>query len=178
MLENFKNLGEEPTSLQIAKIAITDGMLFEFQGMAAFNVIKVDRDYGNGNKPTLWYTRYVGNPSEVENLESIQIQIRVFREGTFITPIKHHHIGSFWDETMLWHVYLDRTESYNQERREVLEGLREAMEEMNNRVGQVLSEADDNTPLIPGIPNELLEKLWDGKGFDLPFESNVDEEGN
>ena len=39
MLENFKNLGEDPIKLEIAKIAITDGMSFEFQGMAAFNVI-------------------------------------------------------------------------------------------------------------------------------------------
>ena len=178
MLENFKNLGEDPIKLEIAKIAITDGMPFDFQGMAAFNVIKVDRDYGNGDKPTLWYTRYVGNPSVVDNLESVQIQIRIFTEGTFIEPIKHHHVGSFWDDTLLWHVYLDRTENYNQERREVLEGLREAMEEMNERVIQVLDEVGGMPDTSSGIPNEILEKLWNGKDFDLPFESNVDEDGN
>jgi hypothetical protein len=178
MLENFKNLGEDPTKLEITKIAITDGMPFDFQGMAAFNVIKVDRDYGNGNKPTLWYTRYTGDPSVVENLESVQIQIRMFTEGTLIEPIKHHHVGSFWDDTLLWHVYLDRTENYNQERREVLEGLREAMEEMNERVGQVLDEVGGMPDTSSGIPNEILEKLWNGKDFDLPFESNVNEDGN
>ena len=161
MLENFKNLGQDPVKLEITKVEITDGMPFEFQGMAAFNVIKVDRDYGNGDAPTLWYTRYNGDPSLVENLESMQIQIRMFVEGTMIDPLKHHHIGSFWDDTLLWHVYLDRTESFNEERRELLEGLREAMTEMNHRVGQVLDEAGD-VPDVGGIPTDLLEKLWNG----------------
>ena len=178
MLENFKNLGEDPIKLQISKTVIEDGMPFEFQGMAAFNVIKIDRDYGNGDKPTLWYTRYVGNPDIVDNLETIMIKIRVFTEGTFIEPIKHHHIGSFWDDTLLWHVYLDRTENFDQERREELEALRSAMEEMNKRVGEVLDEVGGIPDSPPIIANEILEKLWSGEDFDLPFESNVNEDGN
>ena len=177
MLDHFKNMGQDPIKLEIAKVQLVDGMQFEFQGSAAFNVIKVDRDYGNGDAPTLWYTRYTGDPDIVENLLSMTVQIRLFVEGTFIEPIKHHHIGSFWDDTLLWHVYLDRTEHFDAERREAMEILREAITEINNRVDKVLDESED--VLGEGrIPTDLLEKLWNGKDFDLPFESNVNEDGN
>ena len=45
----------------------------------------------------------------------------------------------------------------------------------NSYSDDILGGMPDSTPIIA---NEILEKLWSGEDFDLPFESNVNEDGN
>jgi hypothetical protein len=61
----------------------------------------------------------------------------LFLDGNTVTPQLHHYVGSFWDEGLLWHTFLDRTEQFNDERREIGQAIRKALDEIGGVVDQV-----------------------------------------
>jgi len=136
--DRIKDLGATPPSVVIDKIVIQDGKAMELQ-IGPFQPIRLDHDKTNNDAMTLWYTRHAGD----EKVEIVNVRIRLFLDGHTVTPQVHHYVGSFWDEGLLWHTFLDRTEQFNDERREIGLAIRKALDEIGGVVDQVAGDIQD-----------------------------------
>ena len=136
--DHIKDLGATPPSVIIDKVVVKDGAPMELQ-VGPFSPIRLDHDQANNNAMTLWYTRHVGD----EKLETIDVFMRLFLDGHTITPQLHHYVGSFWDDGLLWHTFLDRTEHFNDERREIGQAIRKALDEIGGVVDKVTGDVQE-----------------------------------
>ena len=136
--DHIKDLGATPPSVIIDKVVVKDGAPMELQ-VGPFSPIRLDHDQTNNNVMTLWYTRHVGD----EKTETIDVFIRLFLDGHPITPQLHHYVGSFWDDGLLWHTFLDRTEHFNNERMEIGQAIRQALDEIGGVVDKVTGDVQE-----------------------------------
>ena len=155
---DFENLreamGEPQDKLEIVKKVIEDGAMITV-GLATFGVHWIGPDPDNNDLPTVWYAKPVnaGDPQDAINA-SMEVRLRKFLTGQVVAPKLHHHVGSYWGDGLLWHVYLDRTEHYEHERREMGEALRE----VTNDIAQFVKDHVDNS--APDVePDDFLRKL-------------------
>ena len=155
---NFENLrdamGEPQDKLEIVKKVIEDGAMITV-GLATFGVHWIGPDPDNNDLPTVWYAKPVnaGNPKDAINA-SMEVRLRKFLTGQVVAPKLHHHVGSYWGDGLLWHVYLDRTEHYEHERREMGEALREVTQDIAQFVKDHVDNSDDDVE-----PDDFLRKL-------------------
>ena len=136
--DHIKDLGATPPSVIIDKVVVKDGAPMKLQ-VGPFSPIRLDHDQTNNNVMTLWYTRHVGD----EKLETIDVFMRLFLDGHPITPQLHHYVGSFWDDGLLWHTFLDRTEHFNNERMEIGQAIRQALDEIGGVVDKVTGDVQE-----------------------------------
>ena len=154
-IENLREaMGEPQDKLEIVKKVIEDGAMITV-GLATFGVHWIGPDPDNNDLPTVWYARPVnaGNSQDAINA-SMEVRLRKFLTGQVVAPKLHHHVGSYWGDGLLWHVYLDRTEHYEHERREMGEALREVTQDIAQFVKDHVDNSDDDVE-----PDDFLRKL-------------------
>ena len=147
-------MGDPQEKLEIVKTVVEDGATLTV-GLATFGLHFLGPDPDNNDLPTLWYAKPVnpGDPQEAINI-SMEVRLRKFLTGQVVVPKLHHHVGSYWGDGLLWHVYLDRTEHYEAERREMGEALRE----VTHDIAQFVQDHVDNA--APDVePDDFLRKL-------------------
>ena len=161
--ENLRDALSEPKNqLEIVKTVVEDGAPITV-AMASFSCHWIGPDLDNNDVPTIWHTRHT-NLGDIDTV-SMEVRLRKFLTGQIIVPKLHHHIGSYWGEGVLWHVYLDRSEAHEAERREMGEALRE----VTNDISQFIRDHVDNSDNSTMEPDDFIRKILD--------EINNNEEG-
>ena len=166
--EHLKDaMGMPKDKLEIVKTVVEDGATI-FVGLASFGLHWIGPDPDNNDLPTLWYTKAsnLGDTEADGTVNFMEVRLRKFLTGQIVLPKLHHHVGSYWGDGLLWHVYLDRTESYEAERREMGEALRE----VTHDIAQFVRDHVDNGKDSNEEPDDFIRKLLD--------EINNNEEGN
>jgi hypothetical protein len=155
--ENLKDaLGDPKDKLEIVKVVVEDGALI-YVGLASFGLQWIGPDPDNNDLPTIWYTKAsnLGDTDADGNTNFMQVRLRKFLTGQIVVPKLHHHVGSYWGDGLLWHVYLDRSEAYEAERREMGQALREVTQDIAQFVRDHLDNKEDSTV----EPDDFIQKL-------------------
>lgn len=153
-------------TFEISKLVLEDGAYIDLF-LASFSALHIGPDPDNNDEPTLWYTMPYNNMSP--DREFMRVQVRRFLTGHIVTPKLHHHIGSYWYDGLLWHVYLDRTEKVANERKEMSSALQEISKDLAQFVANNLE--------TPGGFNSLDTSNDDIPDFLKKIISEMDSEG-
>ena len=148
----IREMSGRPEPLVIEKIALQDGAWINVEH-GPFQPLKVERDPQNNNAVTLWYTRTQDPLPQVENLD---VQIRLFLDGQAVRADVHSYLGSYIDDGLVWHAFLDRTVEYDKQRRENGAVIKEALSELS----EIVEELTDNG--VSGLDrDEFIRRLLD-----------------
>ena len=153
---------QPPIDLTITKMHIVDGAEIKVWP-PVFTAATVALDPDNNNRPTLWYQ----NPSDAmwDSLqqagEGTVVHLRLFATGYKVDPEVHSHVGSYWDDGFLWHVYLDRTVSYKKEKEAKAQIVREAITELKEVADAALGPVDDQAEMSDETASFLKNLLND-----------------
>tara|TARA_Y100000310_G_scaffold62398_1_gene57730 strand:- start:2133 stop:2639 length:507 start_codon:yes stop_codon:yes gene_type:complete len=144
-------MGDPKEKLEIVKTLVEDGATLTV-GLASFGFMWLGPDPDNNDLPTMWYTK----PTKIlgEDDPTMEVRLRKFLTGQVVVPKLHHHVASYWDDGLLWHVYLDRTEAHETERREMGEALREVTQDIAQFVRDHVDAQDEDVE-----PDDFINKL-------------------
>ena len=153
---------QPPIALTIAKMTIIDGAEIRVWP-PVFAAAHVAHDPDNNDRPTLWYQDPTDAMWEAlaKSGEGTVVHLRLFATGYNIDPEVHSHVGSYWDDGFLWHVYLDRTVSYQQEKEAKAKVVRETIAELNKVADQALGPVENKTPMSDDTAAFLKDLLKD-----------------
>lgn len=148
----LRDMNDRPEPLVIEKIILEDGAWLTVQ-YGPFAPLKIERDPQNNDVMTLWYTRTQDPLPDVTNLD---VQIRLFLDYSVVQADVHSYIGSFSNDGLMWHAFLDRTQAYNRQRKENGVMIREALSELSTLV----EDLTDNG--VEGLDkDEFIRRLLD-----------------
>ena len=162
--ENLKDaLGDNnDDKFEISKLILEDGAYLDLF-LASFQTLHIGPDPDNNDVPTLWYTMPANNMSP--DREFMRVQIRRFLTGHVVTPKLHHHIGSYWHDGLLWHMYLDRSDVVATERQEMTSALKEISQDLAQFVANNLqtpggfNSLDSSNDDMPDFLKKLLSEI-------------------
>ena len=148
----IREMGDRPEPLVIEKIALEDGAWINVQH-GPFQPLKIERDPQNNDVMTLWYTRTQDPLPEVTNLD---VQIRLFLDYSVVQADVHSYLGSFRNDGLMWHAFLDRTQAYDRQRRENGVMIKEALSELSSMVDDLTTNGVDGLD-----KDEFIRRLLD-----------------
>ena len=166
--ENLRDALSDPKDkLEIIKTVVEDGAPITV-AMASFSCHWIGPDPENNGLTTMWHTRHANLGDD--DVASMDVRIRTFVTGQIIVPKLHHHIGSYWGDGVLWHVYLDRSEAHEAERRQMGEALREVTKDISQFIRDHVDNPDNPSFQSTIESDDFIRKILD--------EINNNEEGD